>query len=100
MAGGKDFSPENILFEKHERNFGELKKYPLIFEKDGHSYEVFREYTDCLYSAYGTKWNGNAAAYNGSLFVVQDGRLRRFTPLECERLMGFPDNYKQISYVD
>ena len=99
VAGGKDFSPENILFEKHERNFGELKKYPLIFEKDGHSYEVFREYTDCLYSAYGTKWNGNAAAYNGSLFVVQDGRLRRFTPLECERLLGFPDNYTFIDKV-
>lgn len=62
VAGGKDFSPENVLFEKHERNFAELKKYPLTFEKDGHSYEVFREYTDCLYSAYGTKWNGNAAA--------------------------------------
>lgn len=99
VAGGKDFSPENVLFERHERNFAELKKYPLTFEKDGHSYEVFREYTDCLYSAYGTKWNGNAAAYNGSLFVVQDGRLRRFTPLECERLMGFPDNYTLIDKV-
>lgn len=99
VAGGKDFSPENVLFEMHERNFAELKKYPLTFEKDGHSYEVFREYTDCLYSAYGTKWNGNAAAYNGSLFVVQDSRLRRFTPLECERLMGFPDNYTLIDKV-
>ena len=49
-----------------------------------------------MYSAYGTKWNGNAAAYNGSLFVLQNNRLRRFTPLECERLMGFPDNYTNI----
>lgn len=96
LASGKDFKPELVLFEKHERPFKTLKKYPLVFNKENHSIEVFREYTDCLYSAYGTKWNGNAAAYNGSLFVCQDNRLRRFTPLECERLMGFPDNYTDI----
>lgn len=99
VAGGKDFAPENILFEKHEKPFEELKKYPLIFERNGCHIEMFREYTDCLYSAYGTKWNGNAAAYNGSLYVVQDNRIRRLTPLECERLMGFPDNYTNIPDV-
>lgn len=96
LAGGTDFYPENILFEEHK---SELKDYPkeeLAFEKDGHKFEVFREYTDCLYSAYGTKWNGNAAAYNGSLFVVQDDRIRRFSPLETERLMGFPDKYTDL----
>ncbi|NLG15545.1 MAG: restriction endonuclease subunit M [Lentisphaerae bacterium] len=97
MAGGKDFFPENVLLED---NMSALATYPhsdLVFNKDGHSFELFREYTDCLYSSYGTKWNGNAAAYNGSLFVVQDGRIRRLTPLECERLMGFPDNYTLIT---
>lgn len=96
MAGGKNFFPENVLFEYHK---GELREYPsaaLTFEKEGHKFEVFREYTDCLYSAYGTKWNGNAAAYNGSLFIVQDDRIRRISPLECERLMGFPDNYTDL----
>ena len=63
---------------------------------EGEHIEVFRTYTDCLYAAYGTKWNGNAAAFNGSLFVSQNGRLRRLTPIECERLMGFPDNYTAI----
>lgn len=33
---------------------------------EGEHIEVFRTYTDCLYAAYGTKWNGNAAALNGS----------------------------------
>lgn len=96
IAGGKNFFPENVLFEQ---NLSGLKEYPsesLIFDKDGHKFEVFREYTDCLYSAYGTKWNGNAAAYNGSLFIVQDNRIRRISPLECERLMGFPDNYTNL----
>lgn len=96
IACDKKYNPENILFEKHISDF---KKYPetsLKFKKNNHQFEVFRSYTDCLYAAYGTKWNGNAAATNGSLFVVQDDRLRRFSPLECERLMGFPDNYTNI----
>mgnify|MGYP000844541241 FL=1 len=96
MAGGIDFFPENILFEKHEHELAEYPSTPLVFEKEGHRFEVFREYTDCLYSAYGTKWNGNAAAYNGSLFVVQDDRIRRLSPLETERLMGFPDDYTNL----
>ena len=97
IAGGKDFHPEDILFEVgsiSEPTTDNDRK--LCFEKEAHSIEVFRTYTDCLYAAYGTKWNGNAAAYNGSLFVAQNGRLRRLTPLECERLMGFPDNYTNI----
>ena len=97
IAGGKDFNPEDVLFEigaiDSKRS---IEAIPLRFDKQGHSIEIFRSYTDCLYSAYGTKWNGNAAAYNGSLFVCQNGRLRRLTPLECERLMGFPDNYTNL----
>jgi len=69
------------------------KGVDLEFEKDGHSFIAFRDYTDCLYSAYGTKWNGNSASVNGSLFVVQNDRLRRLSPSECERLMGLPTNY-------
>lgn len=97
LAGDKDFSPEDILFELAPNN-PELQNEltPLTFNKNGHFIEIFRAYTDCLYSAYGTKWNGNAAAYNGSLFICQNGRLRRLTPLECERLMGFPDNYTNL----
>lgn len=122
LAGGKDFRPDQVLFEfdsqdivkkikveKQEnlnRDIFNLfskdvlfteKKDEKIFKKDNLKFEIFREYTDCLYAAYGTKWNGNAAAYNGSLYVAQNGRIRRFTPLECERLMGFPDNYTLIN---
>lgn len=93
LAGGKDFCPENVLFDKFHEPFSDYSQDVLQFTKSGQKIEVFRDYTDCLYSAYGTKWNGNAAAYNGSLYVVQNERIRRLTPLECERLMGFPDNY-------
>lgn len=117
IAGGKDFHPENILFENGHKFVDPFKNIskpaneePFLFELfddeneykidtsltrkiNGHDIEIFRTYTDCLYAAYGTKWNGNAAALNGSLFVAQNGRLRRLTPIECERIMGFPDNY-------
>lgn len=97
LAGGKHFHPENILFE-YNIDYANAQPYyhPLYEVKEEVKFEVFRHYSDCLYSAYGTKWNGNAAAYNGSLFVVQNERLRRLSPLECERLMGFPDNYTDI----
>jgi DNA (cytosine-5)-methyltransferase 1 len=70
----------------------------IIMEDNQVAYKTFRDYTDCLYSSYGTKWNGNAAAYNGSLYVVQDDNIRRLSPLECERLMGFPDNFTNIPW--
>ena len=96
LAGGKEFNPENVLFELNQGELGIFEKSDLQFKKSGVNIEIFREYTDVLYSAYGTKWNGNAAAYNGSLYVSQDNKLRRLSPLECERLMGFPDNYTNL----
>ncbi len=108
IGGGTDFHPQNILFEMGDM-FDDpfIKKEPSLFDdgslnfvltsnKGENKYEVFRSYSDCLYTAYGTKWNGNAAAFNGSLFVSQNDRIRRLTPIECERLMGFPDNYTNI----
>jgi len=120
LGGGLDFHPEEVLFEKGKKfqdpyqirkteqhmedlfgkNESEINQdaiIPLRRKINGHDIEIFRCYSDCLYAAYGTKWNGNAAAYNGSLYVSQDGRLRRLTPIECERLMGFPDNYTAIA---
>lgn len=116
LGGGKDFHPENVLLEEGDKVLDpyrvppqrpsymlslfdetdettEAAKFELVKIIDGQRIETFRSYSDCLYAAYGTKWNGNAAANNGSLYFVQNGRLRRLSPLECERLMGFPDNY-------
>ena len=118
LGGGKDFHPEKVLLEEGQLLADPFKEQPkkdyslslfdesreepitvnfkLTKEINGHQIEAFRSYSDCLYAAYGTKWNGNAAAFNGSLYFAQDGRLRRLSPLECERLMGFPDNYTLI----
>ena len=99
VAGANGEKVKRILFEplKDDKSINFEYNNPLEFTKEGHKFQVFRSYTDCLYASYGTKWNGNAAAYNGSLFVVQDDKLRRLSPFECERLMGFPDNYTNIS---
>ncbi len=107
LGGGTDFHPEHILFEMGNRfqdpyklrNADKQLVQSLFAEEEdiepevnqdiiktlrrkvnGHDIEVFRCYSDCLYAAYGTKWNGNAAAFNGSLFVSQNGRLRRLLP--------------------
>jgi len=60
--------------------------------------QPFQQTADCLTAAYGTKWNGNASATNGSLFANQNMAVRRLTPVECERLQGFPDNYTDIPW--
>lgn len=59
---------------------------------------TFRDTADCLTSAYGTKWNGNASADNGSLYARHAMQVRRLTPVECERLQGFPDGYTAIPW--
>lgn len=114
IGGGKDFNPADILFEEGDKMVDPFSisskpteyslfeedsptRRPLIETINNHKIEVFRQYSDCLYAAYGTKWNGNAASFNGSLFVCQNGRVRRLTPKECERLMGFPDDYTNIA---
>lgn len=100
IAGDDTLRPEMILFELHHASNVKIEyesdTESLSFDKDGHHFELFRHYTDCLFASYATKWNGNAAANNGSLFVIQDNHIRRLSPLECERLMGFPDGYTNI----
>ena len=52
------------------------------------------------YDAYNNSVTGNVtktlvtgADYHHVLNVFQNMRVRRLTPMECERLQGFPDNY-------
>lgn len=62
------------------------------------AWKPFSEVSSCLTAAYGTKWNGNAAAEDGSLFAHSEYVVRRLTPRECERLQGFPDDWTKIPY--
>ena len=47
----------------------------------------------------GTKmWQGNQEAFSGDYSIIQNQSVRRLTPLECERLQGFPDYWTAISH--
>ena len=45
-------------------------------------------------------WQNNQEAFTGDFFVTNRRQhyIRRLTPLEYERLQGFPDNYTQIEW--
>ena len=77
-------------------NKSKSKKNYESITKDNTHIEVFSDVANCLFAAYGVKYNGNNTANSGTLFVAENGKLRRFTPIECERLMGIPDNYTLI----
>lgn len=52
----------------------------------------------CLMANAATKqWLGNQEAFSGNYFILKKNvKLRRLTPLECERLQGLPDNFTLI----
>ena len=94
VADFRGQSAGQILFEQ-QRETGDIEKskrnekeviynHANGFRTTGEGKQI----TSTLFASYGTKWNGNNGAYTGSHFVLElNGRLRRFTPLECERLM-------------
>jgi DNA (cytosine-5)-methyltransferase 1 len=47
----------------------------------------------------GTIHSSSGAGGNTDQFV-QDYRIRRLTPIECERLQGFPDNHTEYGIYD
>jgi DNA (cytosine-5)-methyltransferase 1 len=58
--------------------------------------------TGTLMANAGTKmWLGNQEAFSGDYFPIQNSAVRRLTPLECERLQGFPNGWTDIGeWVD
>jgi site-specific DNA-cytosine methylase len=49
------------------------------------------------------QWIGNQEAFSGNYHIIASGKsrkyiIRRLTPLECDRLQGYPDNWSQVSY--
>ena len=41
-------------------------------------------------------WLGNQEAFSGDYSILQNKLIRRLLPLECERLMGYPDYWTDI----
>lgn len=56
---------------------------------------------DCRVKACGEcspQINAKAGTGSGNLPLVLNKAVRRLTPVECERLMGFPDNWTRLSW--
>lgn len=76
--------------------------YPAIMEvTDEIACNVESVYTDEIAQTVNSRdYKGPSSYMNGTIQACQmvSGRLRRLTPLECERLQGFPDYYTLVPY--
>lgn len=102
VLNSKDFGvPQNrerIYFVGHLRGECERKVFPITRKSDIHLEEITSNVSDAQ-RIYTTKLAKNQKALGGGLgaktglYKMQDTRIRRLTPVECERLQGFPDNW-------
>lgn len=57
-----------------------------------------RVFPTLLSSAAGTSRAGAPNGIEAEMYIPNDTKVRRLTPVECERLQGFPDNYTNIPW--
>ena len=98
MASAGDTSPAEILFEQKSL-CGDIK----TSEREKKNITAFIETGFAQYreSEIGgtVRASGGALSGGSETIVVQDGcTARKLTPIECERLQGFPDNYTLIPF--
>ena len=79
--GGRGFDCDTILNNQ--------------FAVESYTLSSFAQYKDGV----GTlKASGGDFGGGSETIIKERNRMRRLTPLECERLQGFPDNYTQIEW--
>lgn len=96
---GKSFSipPQDIwikLKDYLEIKTDEFDKPIMEFEEREGVFESAKR----VYNSKGAYPTITASQTLPKVFVERNAIIRRLTPLECERLQGFPDNYTQIPY--
>jgi DNA (cytosine-5)-methyltransferase 1 len=64
---------------------------PMVMEQDVKTYQDVCGTVDCGIA----KGTGNQLA-NNDMFIANTSVVRRLTPLECERLQGYPDGWTDI----
>ncbi|WWQ13144.1 DNA (cytosine-5-)-methyltransferase [Morganella phage vB_Mm5] len=104
----KDISIERILFEQTGVSGcspQELKSrcentWDLEINTPEHNSQVvsrFLSFGEYVRSAYSSTLKAKHSCTVCD-FIVENGRVRMYTPLESERLQGFPDNHTKIPY--
>lgn len=61
-----------------------------------HGYEPFGDICETVQAHYGTGGGNVPMVIERSLKMTEEYIVRRLTPLECERLQGFPDGWTDI----
>lgn len=106
-SAGEGFSPTEVLFEyqsmqrdsSESRETGESHtcKVGICPEKTGVTIYRIRSFGEYVESDYASTLKARDHKDSTDLIVTEDG-VRRLTPVECERLQGFPDNHTRISW--
>lgn len=94
MRAGKEGGGKGALVQMEKSGtLATANDQTLIYEN--HAQDArYTEKTTCptVTSRYGTGGN------NVPLTIEKKSCVRKLTPVECERLQGFPDNYTRIPY--
>lgn len=113
LAGGKDFRPDKAMFEldricNYQLNMENHNYFPSlngffderrVVEKSLDKWEVFQPYTTTLLTNYG-QLISYFSSFDGYQILAQNDRIRRFSNVEAERLMGFPDNWTDVPDIN
>lgn len=82
----------DIFIKKSDRLFEDIPNRPLqigVINKGGQGERIYHELGHAItLSAHG----GGAASKTGAYFV--NGKIRKLSPRECARIMGFPDSFQ------
>lgn len=106
-SAAEGFSPTEVLLEyqsmpgdsSESREAGESHtgKVGICPEKTGITIYRIRSFGEYVESDHASTLKARDHKDSTDLIVTEDG-VRRLTPVECERLQGFPDNHTQISW--
>lgn len=82
VVGFRDGNPREVLFESKANgiNIQQNKEFPV-------------QSSNCLRTNY-------SSGYSNETYVSEQPRIRRLTPIECERLMGLPDGWTAKGIID
>ena len=81
---------ERVFIVGHLRGTSRPEVFPIGWEsgkdaQESSQEQTVRSWVSTIESRYGERWSTET--------YVQQGRIRRLTPTECERLQGFPDGW-------
>jgi len=109
VLNSKDFGvPQNrerVFIIGHLRGTSRPEVFPIRGSNSNHLEEITKGVSDAqrIYStkqAKSLKGLGGGLGAKTGLYKIDNLKIRRLTPVECERLQGFPDNWTKYGHDD